>query len=86
MSHYRFRAHSMFDAELYCDKPRSSVETALSHPDVDAAFGGAGLLNDGPHGDRTARREEVEAAVAFGRDLGAGGGSDRFVYSERRTT
>ena len=52
------------------------MEAALSHPDVDAAFGGAGLLNDA---DLTEIEQhvaaEVEAAVAFAEDLGAGGGS-----------
>ena len=42
------------------------MEAALSHPDVDAAFGGAGLLNDA---DLTEIEQhvaaEVEAAVAF---------------------
>ena len=77
---YRFRAHSMFDAELYRDKkPRSSVEAALSHPDVDAAFGGAGAAQRcGPHGDRTARRSRSRGGGGVRRsgDLGAGGGSD----------
>ena len=73
--------------------PRQSrgrgVETALSHPDVDAAFGGAGAAQRcGPHGDRTARRSRSRGGGGVRRsgDLGAGGGSARFVYSERRTT
>lgn len=85
---YRFRAHSMFDSELY--RTREEVEEWKQRDPI-ALFASrlreAGLLDDGIM-DALERSvgEEIEAAVAF-----AEAGSDeavedltRFVYSERR--
>jgi len=84
---YRFRAHSMFDAELYRDK--SEVEE-WKHRDPIRAFVSQlrqrELLDDAALSELERRvDEEVEAAVAF-----AEAGTwepveelERFVYSER---
>ena len=86
---YRFRAHSMFDAELYRDK--AEVEAWKQRCPIltlTQRLAEQGLLNDA---DLTEIEQhvaaEVEAAVAFAEagtwepveDL------TRFVYSERRT-
>ena len=64
---YRFRAHSMYDAELYRDK--AEVERWKQHDPIatfTAALNAAGLVQDAEVQaiDRAAQ-DEVEAAVAF---------------------
>ena len=64
---YRFRAHSMYDPELYRDKARGRAwkrarpDRLLAH-----ACGEAGLLHDGDlEADRGDVAAEIDAAVAF---------------------
>jgi pyruvate dehydrogenase E1 component alpha subunit len=83
---YRFRAHSMFDPELYRDK--AEVERWKEHDPIDGLIGGlraAGALDDGAL-DALEREvaSEIEAAVSFAESGTLEPVEDltRFVYSE----
>jgi pyruvate dehydrogenase E1 component alpha subunit len=86
---YRFRAHSMFDAQLYRDKAEVDAwrqqDPLLTFPKL---LKDRGLLDDADVEELERQiADEIEAAVAFAEsgmwepveDL------SRFVYSERRT-
>jgi len=64
---YRFRAHSMFDAQLYRDK--AEIEQWMTHDPIEALQTWMrlnGFLHDGDlDAVETAVAEEVETAVAF---------------------
>ncbi len=64
---YRFRAHSMFDAELYRDK--AEVERWKTHGPIHIftdALKAAGMMSEADFADLDRRAEsEVDAAVAF---------------------
>jgi pyruvate dehydrogenase E1 component alpha subunit/2-oxoisovalerate dehydrogenase E1 component len=84
---YRFRAHSMFDPELY--RSKSEVEAWKKHDPI-PAFTAAlkGLISEGDieaiENDVAA---EIEDAVQFAESgtLEPVSSLERFVYSERRT-
>jgi pyruvate dehydrogenase E1 component alpha subunit len=87
---YRFRAHSMFDAELYRDK--AEVEAWKQRCPIlmlTQRLAEQGLLGDAElEGLEQQVAAEVEAAVAFA-EAGTWEPVEhltRFVYSERRTT
>ncbi|MCI0526889.1 MAG: pyruvate dehydrogenase (acetyl-transferring) E1 component subunit alpha [Nitrospira sp.] len=86
---YRFRAHSMFDAELYREK--SEVEAWKKRDPIVTLtqyFKDHGLLTDADLNELEQRvATEIEEAVAFS-EAGAWEPVEdltRFVYSERRT-
>ncbi len=83
---YRFRAHSMFDAELYRDK--AEVERWKAHGPVKTLVERLEASGLGNHDDLAAAEAqadvEVEAAVAFAREgtLESIDELTKFVYSE----
>ena len=63
---YRFRAHSMFDPELYRERPRSSGGEARPDPDLQRAMPARQHPDQRGHRrDQSAADEELDDAVAF---------------------
>jgi len=83
---YRFRAHSMYDPDLY--RPKEEIERWREHdpiPALTAELRTAGLLTDADLQElERAAAEEIEAAIAFAEagTLEPVEDLERFVYAE----
>jgi len=85
---YRFRAHSMYDPDLY--RPKEEIERWREHdpiPALTAELQAAGLLAEADLQElERAAAEEIEAAIAFAEagKLEPVEDLERFVYAEPR--